>query len=126
MLTRQLRVFQLRRDNENHEIRRQLGQIQVLQSDLLPLLKLKDSDSGQDPELFDMVLRVLVNLTNPELLLFREELPEEKVTRNYYMQLQGHRQQYKVILLRRQTGQFALFCYNVKDCLCGRGRLGGA
>ena len=42
-----------------------------------------------------MVLRLLVNLTNPELLLFREELPEEKTTRNYFLQLQQHRQAYK-------------------------------
>ncbi len=39
-------------------------------------------------ELFDVTLRLLVNLTNPELLLFKEELPEDKETRNYYLQIQ--------------------------------------
>jgi hypothetical protein len=39
-------------------------------------------------ELFDVTLRLLVNLTSPELLLFKEELPEDKETRNYYLQIQ--------------------------------------
>ncbi len=47
---------------------------------------------SDDDVLLDMLLRLLVNLTNPELLLFREELPEDKVMRNYYLQLQSHRQ----------------------------------
>ncbi len=84
--------FQLRRDDDAHEIRRALGEIQVVQSDLVPLLR---HHSEGDEELFDMVLRLMVNLTNPELLLFREELPEDKVMRNYYLQLQAHRQKYK-------------------------------
>ena len=83
----------MRRDDDNHELRRRLGQIQVVQSDLIPILK--SCVPGQDDILFDMVLRLLVNLTNPELLLFREELPEEKTTRNYFLQLQQHRQAYK-------------------------------
>jgi timeless len=43
-------------------------------------------------ELFDVTLRLLVNLTNPELLLFKEELPEDKETRNFYLQIQTQRQ----------------------------------
>ena len=84
----------LRRDDDNHEVRRRLGEIQVLQSDLIPLIK--DATKRQaDAELLDLVLRLVVNLTNPEILLFREELPEDKATRNYYLQLQAHRQAYK-------------------------------
>jgi hypothetical protein len=45
-------------------------------------------------ELFDVTLRLLVNLTNPELLLFKEELPEDKETRNYYLQIQVKFQTY--------------------------------
>lgn len=81
----------LRRDDANHTLRRTMGHIGVVRSDLLPILR----GSETDPELFDMVLRLLVNLTSPELLLFREELPEEKTARNYYMQLQRYRQAYK-------------------------------
>ena len=81
----------LRRDDASHELRRSLGQIGVVQSDLIPILR----DYSQDQELFDLVLRLLVNLTGPELLLFREELPEDKVTRNHFLELQSHRQNYK-------------------------------
>lgn len=43
----------LRRDDENHEIRRQLGETQVLRTDLLPILK----EHWKEKELFDCVLR---------------------------------------------------------------------
>jgi len=81
----------LRRDGENHEIRRCLGEIQVVQSDLIHILR----DHANNRELFDVTLRLLVNLTNPELLLFKEELPEDKETRNFYMQIQNQRHHYK-------------------------------
>ena len=84
----------LRRDDSTHLIRRSLGKIGVVQSDLIPLLR----EYTQEQELFDLVLRILVNLTGPELLLFREELPAEKVARNYYIELQTHRQAYKKVL----------------------------
>lgn len=58
---------------------------------MIPLMR----DYAQDSDLFELVLRLLVNLTNPEILLFREELPEDKLTRNYYLQLQRIRQDYK-------------------------------
>lgn len=83
----------LRRDDDNHTIRRSLGQIEVVQSDLIPLIR--DAAARHDPDLFQLALRLLVNLTNPEILLFREELPEDKVTRKYYLELQGHRRKYK-------------------------------
>ena len=81
----------LRRDDASHLLRRSLGQIGVVQSDLIPLLK----NYSTEEELFDLVLRLLVNLTGPELLLFRQELPQDKVTRNHFIELQTHRQKYK-------------------------------
>ena len=68
-----------------------MGEIQVLQSDLVPLLK-DSSEKREDAVLLDLILRLVVNLTNPEILLFREELPEDKTARNHYLQLQSHRQ----------------------------------
>ena len=58
---------------------------------MIPLLR----DYSDEEELFDLVLRLLVNLTGPELLLFREELPADKITRNHFIELQTHRQAYK-------------------------------
>jgi len=81
----------LRRDDENHEIRRYIGESKILQADLLPILK----DYWEKADLFDVILRLLVNLTNPALLLYREELPAEKTSRNYYLQIITHLQSYK-------------------------------
>jgi len=81
----------LRRDDANHEVRRALGEMAVVKSDLVLILR----DHSNNRELFDVTLRLLVNLTNPELLLFKEEIPEDKETRNFYLQIQIQRQDYK-------------------------------
>ena len=70
----------------------------MVKSDLVPILR----DHSNDRELFDVTLRLLVNLTNPELLLFKEELPEDKETRNFYLQIQTHRQNYKECFIDQQ------------------------
>ncbi|RXG71731.1 Protein timeless-like protein [Armadillidium vulgare] len=81
----------LKRDDDSHHIRRALGETKVLQTDLIPILKFY----AEDKELFDVTLRLVVNLTNPVLLLFKEELPEEKITRQQYLQMIGHQQSFK-------------------------------
>ncbi|CAH2105801.1 unnamed protein product [Euphydryas editha] len=81
----------LRRDGEEHEIRRHFGQTKVLQTDLLPMLV----DHWEKDELFDVTLRLLVNLTNPALLLYREEVPVERSARHNYLQILSHLQSYK-------------------------------
>ncbi|CAB3239308.1 unnamed protein product [Arctia plantaginis] len=81
----------LRRDGEDHEIRRHFGQTKVLQTDLLPMLV----DHWENAELFDVTLRLLVNLTNPALLLYREEVPVERTARHNYLQILLHLQAYK-------------------------------
>lgn len=43
----------LRRDDSNHDIRRQLGETKVVQTDLIPLLK----NYWEQNELFDVLLR---------------------------------------------------------------------
>ncbi|XP_077562268.1 circadian regulator timeout [Haemaphysalis longicornis] len=82
----------LRRDDEGHEIRRILGRIQVLKTDLLPLLKFYSDDDM----LFDIVIRLLVDLMNPAILLYKEELPVEKFARNNYLEIISHLQSYKL------------------------------
>ncbi|XP_039749472.1 protein timeless homolog [Pararge aegeria] len=81
----------LRRDGEDHEIRRHFGQTKVLQTDLLPML----IDHWERDELFDVTLRLIVNLTNPALLLYREEVPTERSARHNYLQILSHLQSYK-------------------------------
>lgn len=42
-----------------------------------------------------MCCRLLVNLTNPALLLYREEVPVERTARHNYLQILTHLQSYK-------------------------------
>lgn len=92
-------VRYLRKDDESHEIRRALGETRVVQTDLLPMIR----DYSQETELFDVIIRLLVNLTNPALLLFREELPEEKVTRQQFLQLITQQQGYKEAFIEEKV-----------------------
>ena len=54
----------LRRDGEVCQIRRILGEARVLQNDLVPMLKQYKDDEA----LFDLLVRLLVNLTQVHLL----------------------------------------------------------
>ena len=81
----------LRRDNDTIGIRRELGEMKLVQTNLIPIL----CEYQKDEHLFDVTLRLLVNLTNPTLLLFNEELPKDKEVRNYYLQHVSHLQSYK-------------------------------
>lgn len=81
----------LRRDDENHEIRRALGETKVLVKDLLPIVKYH----AEDKELFEVTVRLLVNLTTPVQVLYEEELPGEREARRFYMELVQYLQAYK-------------------------------
>lgn len=81
----------LRRDGDDHEIRRFLGAANIVETDLLPIL-VKYSDRL---ELFDLIVRLLVNLTTPALLIYNEQLPAEKQPRQNYLQMLSHLQKYK-------------------------------
>ncbi|XP_011499954.1 PREDICTED: protein timeless homolog [Ceratosolen solmsi marchali] len=81
----------LRRDDDTHSIRRYLGQSEILQKDLLKIF-VEHSDKI---EFWNILLRLLINLTSPVLMIYNEELPAEKITRSYYLQILSHLQQYK-------------------------------
>ncbi|KDR17447.1 Timeless-like protein, partial [Zootermopsis nevadensis] len=101
----------LRRDDENHEVRRYLGTSKILQADLLPILK----DFWEKVDLFDVILRLLVNLMTPALVLYREELPAEKTSRNYYLQIITHLQSYKIAFC--DVTIWAIFSRKLEDIL---------
>ncbi|KAF4529908.1 hypothetical protein B566_EDAN018125 [Ephemera danica] len=84
-------IRHLRRDRANHEARCLLGEAKVLQKDLIPLL----TDYHEDKELFNILLRLLVNLTHPVLLLFGEEEPSDPQQRQLYLTILSHQQEYK-------------------------------
>lgn len=75
--------------------RRQLGNCRFVSTDLAPLVK---QHCLNDNTLFDYVLRLLTSLTTPPILLFKEQVPEEKETRKIYLDLQQHVFNYKVDL----------------------------
>lgn len=81
----------LRRDDDTCSIRRQLGHAEIVQSDLLPLIKEYKSDRN----IFDTVIRLLLNLTQPAPLCFGNQIPEDKVLRNYYMEVESILRNYK-------------------------------
>ncbi|RWS17114.1 protein timeless-like protein [Dinothrombium tinctorium] len=83
----------LRRDNKRFTVRRELGFTNIVTTDLIPIMKQHCID---DEFLFDIVLRLLVNLTNPALLLFREQVPDTPEEQQLYTELCSYLYNYKV------------------------------
>ncbi|XP_033235075.1 protein timeless homolog [Drosophila pseudoobscura] len=84
-------IWILRRDLDNHEYRRHLGRAKVLQTDLVYMLP----DYVHHEELSDLLIRLLVILTNPTLLLYREGPPSDNHGRKVFMELIDILQGYK-------------------------------
>lgn len=80
----------LRHEDETRDVRQQLGAAQILRSDLLPIL----TQHRQDKPLFDAVIRLMVNLTQPALLCFGS-VPKEPSMRHHFLQVLTHLQAYK-------------------------------
>uniref|UniRef100_A0A452E599 Timeless circadian regulator n=1 Tax=Capra hircus TaxID=9925 RepID=A0A452E599_CAPHI len=80
----------LRHEDETRDVRQQLGSAQILQSDLLPIL----TQHRQDKPLFDTVIRLMVNLTQPALLCFGS-VPKEPSFRHHFLQVLAYLQAYK-------------------------------
>ncbi|EDO48937.1 predicted protein, partial [Nematostella vectensis] len=83
----------LRRDDSTCEIRRQLGNSKVLENDLIAIVK---SCTPKEQDIFDMVIRLMVNLTQPAALCFEHgKIPEDKTGQHYYLELVNQLQSYK-------------------------------
>ncbi|XP_029338684.1 protein timeless homolog isoform X3 [Mus caroli] len=80
----------LRHEDETRDVRQQLGAAQILQSDLLPIL----TQHRQDKPLFDAVIRLMVNLTQPALLCFGS-VPKDPSVRHHFLQVLTYLQAYK-------------------------------
>ncbi|XP_034934838.1 protein timeless homolog isoform X2 [Chelonus insularis] len=81
----------LKRDDDTHTVRRYLGQTKLLETDLIQIF-IQHHKNG---ELWDVLLRLIINLTSPALMIYNEELPTEKTSRNHYLQLVSYLQCYK-------------------------------
>ncbi|KFP86640.1 Protein timeless, partial [Acanthisitta chloris] len=80
----------LRHEDETRDVRQQLGVAQILQNDLLPILV----QYPQDKVLFDAVIRLMVNLTQPALLCFGK-VPPDATSRHHFLQVVSYLQAYK-------------------------------
>ncbi|XP_027764170.1 protein timeless homolog isoform X2 [Empidonax traillii] len=80
----------LRHEDETRDVRQQLGAAQILQNDLLPILV----QYPQDKVLFDAVVRLMVNLTQPALLCFGK-VPADAASRHHFLQVLSYLQAYK-------------------------------
>lgn len=91
----------LRKEEENCDIRRQMGAAHLVQKDLIPML----IHLGENEELVDIVIRLLVNLTSPVDICFNknadvaeEEGNKNKITNTFQtkrMEVISHLQAYK-------------------------------
>ncbi|XP_032684190.1 protein timeless homolog isoform X2 [Odontomachus brunneus] len=84
----------LKRDDDTHTIRRFLGQTKLLQTDLVKILIHHVSNI----ELWDVLLRLLINLTSPAFVIYNEQVPTEKTMRNFYQQIISYLHEYKAAL----------------------------
>lgn len=88
----------MRRDVENHEYRRHIGKAKVLQIDLIQIL----INYGEDDEYFDIVVRLLIILTTPTLLLYKDGPPKDTQGRRVFMELMDILQDYKNAFTKNQ------------------------
>ncbi|XP_072308681.1 protein timeless homolog [Eucyclogobius newberryi] len=80
----------LRHEDDTRDVRQQLGESQIIQNDLLPIIV----QHGQEKALFDACIRLMVNLTQPAVLCFGK-VPDDPVFRHHYMEVTAHLQAYK-------------------------------
>ncbi|XP_033100607.1 protein timeless homolog [Anneissia japonica] len=80
----------LRREDDTKEVRRQLGGAQILQNDLLHIVK----QYPEDETLFEATIRLMVNITTPAEVCFGK-IPDDKTFHQYYLDTISHLQQYK-------------------------------
>ncbi|XP_078660707.1 protein timeless homolog isoform X2 [Branchiostoma floridae x Branchiostoma belcheri] len=81
----------LRREDETRDIRQQLGASQIVQTDLIPIIKQYHDDKA----LFETIIRLLVNLTQPAIVCFGK-VPKDKMFRHYFLDVVSYLQGYKV------------------------------
>ncbi|XP_064594960.1 protein timeless homolog [Liolophura sinensis] len=101
----------LKREDETCDIRQQLGQAQIVQNDLIPLVK----HYKKDRALQECVIRLMVNLTQPSILCFNNHLPDDKTIRNHYLEVEFHLQGYKEAFVDEEL--FAVLTEKMGDML---------
>ncbi|RTG86610.1 timeless [Schistosoma bovis] len=81
----------LRNETAECDIRRELGQLRIVSSDLIPLLRCCSGNKI----LFELVIRLLMNLTQPAIVCFRQEIPKDRDLYSAYLQVDDLLKSYK-------------------------------
>ncbi|XP_076629145.1 protein timeless homolog [Colletes latitarsis] len=82
----------LRRDDDSHTVRQFLYQAKVLETDLIKIF-IEHTDKL---ELWDVLLRLIINLTSPIFFIYNERVPTDKLERTTYQKLISYTQAYKI------------------------------
>jgi timeless len=107
-------VRYLRRDDPNEKvIRRELLKSDVISNDLIPLIK--SLKSKKDAELFDITLRLLVNLTQSALNCFELKIPEEKLKFNIFLEIDNYLKKTKESFADEQF--IKIICEKLKEII---------
>ena len=76
----------MRRDDPTEKtVRRELLKSDTISNDLIPLIKC--IKPKKESELFDLILRLLVNLTQSALNSFEQKTPEDKIQYNLFIEV---------------------------------------
>ncbi|CAH8581902.1 unnamed protein product [Schistosoma turkestanicum] len=81
----------LRNETAECDIRRELGQLRIVSSDLIPLVRC----CNDNKTLFELVIRLLMNLTQPAIVCFRQEVPKDRDLYSAYLQVDDLLRSYK-------------------------------
>lgn len=79
--------------SDSCSVRRELGRAKIVVSDLIPLLK----TYAEENSLFELVMRLLMNLTQPAIICFRNEIPKDKIRLGYFLELESILREYKLV-----------------------------
>lgn len=75
----------LNNDNKQHTIRCMLGSLNIIKSDIIPLINQYCDFNQGDQELFNLILRLCTNLTSSVLLMFEnQEVPNNPESTKIY------------------------------------------
>ncbi|KAG5444567.1 Protein timeless [Clonorchis sinensis] len=82
----------LRNEGPDCDVRRELGRLKIVSSDLIPLLC---SCTDENKILTELAIRLLMNLTQPALVCFRQEIPKDRDLYGAYAQVDDLLKSYK-------------------------------
>lgn len=91
----------LRRDDEQRKyIRLSLLKADLITNDLIPIIKTLESETNN--EIFDVILRLLVNLTQPAILFYDLKVPENIIEKDIFNKIDRYLQSSKIFLTDRK------------------------